>query len=121
MEFFRRFIWYLFGVGIGVVMVIIMFGKRNDITFNYLPSARIKGNISSKIINYNKQTLDLLNNAGLDSTNISELLVNGDVDISKSNKDLDSCKIYYIENEEMIAIFENCDSTVNIINVESLK
>jgi len=120
MEFAKRVIWYLFGALIGVIFVYSWFGNRTDISCNYFPDARVKGDIHKKIINYNNQTLTMLSNIGLDSSNISKLLIDGDVVFSKSNTRLDSCKTYFIENEEMNAVFENCDSVVNIVSVNKI-
>ncbi|MEN8137268.1 MAG: hypothetical protein ABFR62_02440 [Bacteroidota bacterium] len=118
MDFAKRLIWYAFGVGIGIIFVIIFFGNRTNISCNYFPDARVKSNIQRKTINYNREIIDKLKNIGLDSSDISKLLKNGDVIFSKSNTKPDSCKTYFIENSEINAIFENCDSLVNIINVE---
>lgn len=122
MELARRIVWYLFGALIGIIFVYSWFGNRTDISCNYFPDARVKGDLLKKNINYNSSTLEILFSNDLDSNDISELLVDGDVVFSKSNTKLDSCKIYFIENKKMNAVFENCDSVVNILSVEkSLK
>ncbi len=120
MEFAKRLTWYLFGALIGTIFVFALFGNRTDISCNYFPDARVKGDIQKKIINYDKKTLELLSENNLDSSNISKLIIDGDVIFSKSNTKLDSCKTYFIENNEMNAIFENCDSIVNIISVNKI-
>ena len=120
MEFAKRLVWYLFGALIGIIFVYAWFGDRKDISFNYFPNARVKGDIQKKIINYNNETLILLSENNLDSTDISKLIVDGDVIFKKSNTKLDSCKTYFIENEKLNAIFENCDSIVNIISVNKI-
>jgi hypothetical protein len=120
MEFAKRLVWYLFGALIGVIFVYSWFGNRTDISCNYFPDARVKGDIQKKTINYNNKTLILLSENNLDSTDISKLIVDGDVIFKKSNTKLDSCKTYFIENEKLNAIFENCDSIVNIISVNKI-
>ena len=120
MEFAKRLTWYLFGALIGTIFVFALFGNRTDISCNYFPDARVKGDIQKKVINYDKKTLELLSENNLDSSNISKLIIDGDVIFSKSNTKLDSCKTYFIENNEMNAIFENCDSIVNIISVNKI-
>jgi len=120
MEFAKRLVWYLFGALIGVIFVYSWFGNRTDISCNYFPDARVKGDIQKKIINYNNETLILLSENDLDSNDISKLIINGDVIFKKSNTKLDSCKTYFIENEKLNAIFENCDSIVNIISVNRI-
>lgn len=117
MEFAKRIVWYLFGALIGVIFVYSLFGNRTDISCNYFPDARVKGDIQKKIINYDNKTLTLLSENNLDSTDISKLIIDGDVVFKKSNTRLDSCKTYYIENTDMSAVFENCDSIVNIVSV----
>ncbi|MCK5907048.1 MAG: hypothetical protein KAG37_05620 [Flavobacteriales bacterium] len=120
MEFAKRVVWYLFGALIGVIFVYSWFGNRTDISCNYFPDARVKGDIQKKTINYDIETLTMLSSSGLDSTNISDLIIDGDVVFKKSNTKLDSCKIYFIENKNMNAVFENCDSIVNIISVNKI-
>ena len=120
MEFAKRVTWYLFGTLIGIIFVYSWFGNRTDISCNYFPDARVKGDILKKNINYNSKTLTLLLDNNLDSTDISKLLIDGDVVFKKSNTKLDSCKIYFIENNQVNAMFENCDSIVNIISVNKI-
>ena len=120
MEFTKRLTWYLFGALIGTIFVFALFGNRTDISCNYFPDARVKGDIQKKKINYNNKTLDMLLSNDLDSSNIYKLIIDGDVIFSKSNTKLDSCKTYFIENNEMNAVFENCDSIVNIISVNKI-
>lgn len=120
MEFAKRVVWYLFGALIGVIFVYSWFGNRTDISCNYFPDARVKGDIQKKTINYDIETLTMLSSSGLDSTNISDLIIDGDVVFKKSNTKLDSCKTYFIENKNMNAVFENCDSIVNIISVNKI-
>ena len=116
MEFAKRLVWYLFGVGFGVVFVMFIFGDR-DITFNYFPNARVKGDLLKKVINYDKSTINTLEDLGLDTLDVNNLLKDGDVDFSKSNTDLDSCKTYYIENDRLNVVFENCESLVNLLEI----
>lgn len=117
MEFYKRVWWYIFGVGIGVIMVMFLFGSRKDIVFNYFPNARVKGNLLSKHIDYDSITLKKLDALKLDTSNVYMLLKNGSVDFSKSNTKLDSCKTYYIENDKINVVFENCDSIVKILTI----
>ena len=120
MEFAKRLVWYLFGALIGIIFVYSWFGNRTDISCNYFPDARVKGDLLKKQINYDNATLNLLQSQSVDSSSISILLNNGDVIFTKSNTKLDSCKTYFIENTEINAVFENCDSIVNIISVNKI-
>ena len=120
MGFAKRLTWFLFGSVIGIFFVYGLFGNRTDISCNYFPDARVKGDLLKKVINYDATSLKLLKDQGLDSTDISQLLKDGDVVFSKSDTKLDSCKIYYIENNNMNAIFENCDSIVNILTANKV-
>ena len=121
MEFAKRLTWYLFGALIGIIFVYSWFGNRTDISCNYFPDARVKGDIQKKTINYNSKTLTLLLDNNLDSTDISKLIIDGDVVFKKSNTKLDSCKTYFIENLKMSAVFENCDSIINIVSVNKIE
>lgn len=117
MEFAKRLLWYLTGALFGIILVFSWFGSRTDISCNYFPDARVKGDLLKKTINYDSTTISLIHKLGVDTSSISKLLVDGDVIFSKSDTKLDSCKTYFIQNDELDAIFENCDSIVNIIDV----
>jgi hypothetical protein len=122
MAFLKRLKYYLIGVGIGSLMVFGMFGRRNDIQCAYFPEARTLKSIGEKELVASKKANCQYACAGYDSTTIKDLLIAGDVDFDKSETKNEGCHVYYISTEsngkEIVAYFENCDSTATIIKFD---
>lgn len=119
MNLFRRIGWYLGGFSVGLVILAIFLKKKN-VEFCYGIDCRILKNIRSKNIKYSSSfsKKDIL----LDTIAIRKILLDADVNISKSNTKLDSCKIYYIEGthleKDIYITIENCSETANILSIE---
>ncbi|MEM6722159.1 MAG: hypothetical protein AAF611_22720 [Bacteroidota bacterium] len=124
----RRFGFYFGGLAIGLVLF-AFFVKGRGVTceFDYLPNARTLKNIRVKERRFSPEIRQLIDNKEIDTTEISNLLKNGDVDFSRSKAkvDADTCKIYIIEgilrNKNIELTVHNCDSTalmksIKIIN-----
>lgn len=64
-----------------------------------------------------------MQNFSIDTADISSILKQGEVNFSKSNTKLDSCKTYHVEgivNERNITLqIENCDSIAKVYGIES--
>lgn len=91
-------------------------GKRASC--DYGPNARTLKNIRLKTRVYEPDVLLSLENLNLDTSAISKVLINGTVLFSESHTDLDSCKIYVIEENTHISLkikVENCRDTVRIL------
>jgi len=119
MDFMRRVIWYLLGVSIGVFFITGWLSERDDFSCTYFPDARVKDNILRKKINIDENAKVLLKSIDFDTVKLKDFIKNGDVIFKKSNTKLDSCKTYFIEDKNTYAIFENCDSLVNILELKS--
>ena len=116
MTLLQRVGYYLGGFAIGLVILsFFLSGKKTSCSYGL--DARTLKNIRSKKMDYG--------NSGLDSISLSGILDNADVDFSKSNTKLDSCKTYWIEGyqakEKIALLIENCDSTAMIQKMERLK
>lgn len=121
MEFNKKIVWYIIGITFGIFVVFSFFGMTNNMSCNYFPDARVKNNIKNKTINFDEKTSETLHLLKLDSIDIYNLLTNGDVVFAKSNVNLDSCNTYFIENKKLSVVFENCNSSVNILEVIRVK
>ncbi|MEM6687392.1 MAG: hypothetical protein AAF617_16550 [Bacteroidota bacterium] len=124
----RRFGFYFGGLAIGLVMF-AFFVKGRGVTceFDYLPNARTLKNIRVKERRYSPEIRQLIDNKEIDTTEISNILKDGEVDFSRSKAkvDADTCKVYIIEgtlrNKDIELTVHNCDSTalmksIRIIN-----
>lgn len=120
MKFIHRLGYYLGGFAIGLI-ILMFFLNGKDASCDYSPNARTVKNISSKPISYSETASYFINNNKLDTLTITNLIKFGNVDFSKSNTELDSCKVYHIENSykdrEMVLTIENCDSLATLLDI----
>lgn len=124
MKFTQRLAYYLSGFAIGLV-ILMFFLNGKDASCDYGPNARTVKSISSKPIAYSDEVSDFITSYNLDSTTVKNLIKFGNVDFSKSNTELDSCKVYHIDNsykDRAIELkVENCDSLSSILKINYLK
>ena len=123
MNFIQRLGFYLGGAVIGSIIVYFILDKK-ETSFCYLPNCRILKDIRSKKHILTPNVQEYMQNKKLDTSLINYTYNNGDVDLSKSNTKLKSCKIYHIDsefnNKKYEFIVENCDSiaTIKSINIK---
>lgn len=123
MKFIHRLGYYLGGFAIGlVILAFFLSGKRASC--DYSPDARVLKNIRIKERAYSESALEKMRLYQVDTSHISTVLNNGDVDFSRSNTDLDSCKTYLVTGRSSLhnleLLFENCDSIATLQKVEIL-
>lgn len=120
MKLIHRLAYYLGGFAIGLIILFFFLGGK-DASCDYSPNARTLKNIRIKKREFKPNTLQALQNKGLDTAAISTILNNGNVLFSESNRDLDSCKIYVIEgevNQNLLKItMENCSEVARLLDV----
>ena len=121
MKFIQRLGYYLGGFSVGLIILAFIFsGKRTSCAYG--PEARVLKNISSKPLQYDGATAELLLEAELDSTGLARILREGDVDFGRSNTKLDSCRTYVIEGfnnqKEITLTIANCEFYAEIIGVD---
>ena len=109
----RRFALYGFGFAIGIILVFFFLGGKNA-SCNWFPNDRMLKIIRSKHINYSNETLKTLDLSEIDSLDIKEILVNGDIDFAKSQTKNDPCRNYIIngtdKQKDIVLSVEICDS-----------
>jgi len=95
MTLLQRFGYFGIGLFIGIIFLIFFLsGKKTSC--DYSPNARVLKNIRLKERIISSEQIKILQNAGLDTSSVSNILINGKVDFSASNTKLDSCKLYAI-------------------------
>ncbi len=113
MNFIQRFGYYLVGIALGSIVVYFVWGKKKT-SFCYLPNCRLLKDVRLKKRAFSPQVQALINNKSLDTAAITDAYLNGNVDFSRSNTKLKSCKTYVIENNYLNKTYEfsieNCDS-----------
>ncbi|GHA32460.1 hypothetical protein GCM10007103_12630 [Salinimicrobium marinum] len=117
MKLVHRFAYYLGGFSIGLV-ILFFFLSGKKASCDYSPDARVLKNIRIKERVYSDEASESMRLYNIDSTQISAILNNGDVDFSRSNTDLDSCKTYIVtgrtSEKNLELLFENCDSLATL-------
>ncbi|SDL19816.1 protein of unknown function [Salinimicrobium catena] len=121
MKFIHRLGYYLGGFSIGlVILAFFLSGKKTSC--DYTPDARVLKNIRIKERAYTEQALERMEMYQVDTSDISTILKKGDVDFSRSNTKLDSCKTYLVTGRSQIhnleLLFENCDSVATLQKVD---
>lgn len=120
MKFIHRLGYYLGGFSIGlIILAFFLSGKKTSC--DYSPDARVLKNIRIKERVYSEEALEKMRMYQVDTADISRILQKGDVDFSRSNTKLDSCKTYLVTGRSQIhnleLLFENCDSIATLQKV----
>lgn len=120
MKFIHRLGYYLGGFSIGLIfLAFFLSGKRTSC--DYGPDARVLKNIGLKQLTYSEVSKEMLSTRQIDTTTIALILKHGDVNFSKSNTDLETCKIYVVyktvEEKEIELTIENCETIATVKNI----
>ena len=121
MNLLKRFGFFISGFSIGlIILAVFLRGKKTSC--DYGPNARTVKAIMLKPKVFSVDAMNFLKNHNIDSTSINNLIATGDVNFSKSETHLDSCKVYFIENKfesrSISIIIRNCGKKAYIDNLE---
>lgn len=118
MAFLRRLLFYIIGIGLGILIVLAFFGDR-DFDYAYGPQSRVKKNFRTKSVDsttLNHPLLDLRQ----DSIYF-RAVAQGRVALRKSEPRKEPCGEYLIRfshgSYAYKMVLENCD-TVRLISLE---
>lgn len=114
--FFKRFLWYLLGVGLGSIMVMVLFGDR-DIQCAYFPNDRVLYDFRKKRLVIDQEQMQQLASMQLDTAAVRQMLWHGTVDFEASKTQIDSCKEYTIHHEQWSARWQNCTHELRLLEV----
>lgn len=98
MKFSQRLAYYLFGVLIGGMFLIFLFGEKKT-RFCYFPNCRVLQDLRSKPMLYSDQVEIALGDSLVQVKDIRNCLHYGKVDFSQSNKEFQKGKIYVIKGK----------------------
>ena len=116
----KRIGYYLIGVSIGAIAVSYIW-KHKNASFDYGMDARTLKTIRIKKRLYSNEALQTLQNKQLDTTVISKILRNADVDFNKGKPRQKPCAEYYVTGKESLKNISlyicRCDSTATIEKV----
>ena len=119
MKFIHRLAYYLGGFALGLMLLMFFLNGKNA-SCDYGPNARTVKNISSKPFQYTDKASEFIVEQALDSATVINLVKFGSVDFSKSKTEIDSCKVYLIENNykerDLELQIQNCDSIATLLD-----
>lgn len=117
MKLIHRLGYYGIGLFFGIV-ILIFFLSGKKTSCDYSPNARVLKNIRIKEREFSNNSLNFFNANKIDTSIVSKILNDGDVDFNRSNTDAEPCSIYFIssdsENTSIELEIENCDSIATI-------
>ncbi|MCG2430237.1 hypothetical protein [Aequorivita xiaoshiensis] len=124
MKLTHRFAYFSGGFLLGILLLFfILSGKKTSC--DYGPESRTLKNIRNKERAFTEESLRVLRENKMDTSAVSNLLVDGDVIFSQSITNLDSCNQYVIEkkfSEKTLKIrIENCNKTATVSNAEVIQ
>lgn len=118
MAFLRRLLFYIIGIGLGVLIVLAFFGDR-DFDYAYGPQARVKKNFRTKPLDSTSLIQPILD-LSQDSVYF-KAVTEGKVKFGKSEPRKEPCGEFVIEfSHQSYAykmLLENCD-TVRVLSLE---
>ena len=113
----RRFTLFGFGFIIGIILLLFFLNGKNA-SCDFFPNERMLKILRNKHRVYSEDVLQLMTTNKIDSTAIDYLLINGDIDFSKSKVHQEPCRFYWIDGiileKESSIYVQNCDSVVTI-------
>ena len=108
-----RFTLYGFGFAMGLVLVFFFLGGKNA-SCNWMPNDRILNIITQKKISFADEVKETMVSSKIDSVDVMQILINGEIDFSKSIVKDEPCRNYWIEGQaaqkELVITVELCDS-----------
>ena len=124
MKVTHRFAYITGGFLLGILLLFfILSGKKTSC--DYGPESRTLKNIRNKERAFTEESLRVLRENKMDTSAVSNLLVDGDVIFSQSITNLDSCNQYVIEkkfSEKTLKIrVENCNKTATVSKAEVIQ
>lgn len=116
----RRFTLFGFGFALGIILLLFFLNGKNA-SCNFFPNERILDILRNKHKVYSEEVQQLMLNKNIDTASIESILLNGDVDFSKSNVRQEPCRDYwidgYLDKNEASLFIQNCDTVITIQHI----
>lgn len=121
----KRILFYLIGIGIGIIFVKVFFGNRKDIRFDWLPNDRTVKMLGKYPYQLEGLTASKLACLGLQRKDVDSIIQISDVDFSKSKIREVECKTYFLDASYQQSNYkltmEVCDSIPTLQEIECLE
>ena len=116
----RRFGLYGIGFALGIALVIFFLNGKNS-GCDYFPNARILKILREKPLTFSDKALQSLKTLKIDTLEIHKILLNGEIDFSKSKTKQKPCRFYWINgmaNSKAVVLYvENCNNKATIESI----
>lgn len=121
MPFLKRLGFYLAGLSIGLIFLAFFLKKKSDETgveFCYFPNCRVLKDLRSKPHLYSSNLSERIQNSALDTTGISRVFIEGEINFKKSDPRREPCGFYLLEgslNDREVEIsLTSCEDQVTV-------
>lgn len=97
-----RLAFYLFGLTLGIFFLYYFLtakAESRNVTFCYMPNCRVLKDLRSKPFYYSDEASKVIQNQAIDTLDIKETLLNGDVDFSQSDTKAKGAKTYVVNGQ----------------------
>ncbi|GGD27900.1 DUF4258 domain-containing protein [Flavobacterium orientale] len=126
MKFYQRLAFFLFGLLLGVIFLVYFLGAKAEsrgVTFCYLPNCRVLKDLRSKPFYYSEKASEILAEKWIDSVDVKNTLLHGDVVFSESNIKIGSGKKYVVKGQTSTKVpiqleLINYESKVELITIK---
>lgn len=113
MQLLKRIGIYLFGVSLGIPIVLFIW-KGKEVTFDYGMDARTLKTIRVRKRIFSEQAQKTMQKHNIDTTEIANILHTGDVNFGKSKPRKKPCAEYFISSEKIDLYIIRCDSIATV-------
>ncbi len=113
MRFRFRLLYYSIGLCMGLIFVFFILSGKNA-SCSYFPNARVLKNISSKPFYYSEEAAAVLKESWIDTVDVKNTLIYGDVDFDQSNVKFGNGKLYVVEGKTVA----NVPILLEVVNYE---
>ena len=124
MNFIQRLGFFSVGLIMGIGMLMFFLGGKKA-SCDYSPNARTLKNIRNKDRVFSENALTYFSINNLDTSAVTTILKNGNVDFGKSDTKRARCKVYFISEElesgEFELEIENCKDKAIIKSVNKIQ
>ena len=111
----RRFLIFLFGVLLGVMIIRFAFpGRFAEYTQYFDMDYRVLYHLNNDTIYISSQAQCHLDCLNIEQKEVLNVLNDGEVNFEKSDKDGSPCKFYVVEKESLSVGFDLCDDKVTL-------
>jgi len=124
MKFIYRLGYFSIGLIMGIIILMFFLGGKKT-SCDYSPNARTLKNIRIKERSFSAEAIHFFEVNKIDTSSVSAILEDGNVDFLKSKTKQEPCKIYFISGEMKTGTLElqieNCKKTATVQRVEILE